>query len=455
MDVDALTKSALAKIGTASFGSKTSPTTPLLLLVLYFTSSNAMTSSEYDPTSPLLYLPNDIATTDEDVVSVTTDTPEYKNMAVQTDPSDITPPPDSKESTWTCRLPSELMGLVLDCLVEDEALGTLGDVQQTSRAMYSLTTPYLYRNIIVHQYQALNLFGLFHTFPRGDNRLFLCSVPAIHPLDLHLPHRLRVFFSHTQKLEFHLENLVAVESFAYPYDSDPLDRFKEVVNSLSGLCLPTLWPAIKRCTLDLKVVSYSHIRLYNGSQSSSDDLPNLAKAVFTDIHPRYFTINFPGHGKKDDEPMRECEYQWEECFETLRTDHAEITNLTPGYTVCGPHATFSMYVLFKKPSLGDDGEIIETRVDKDETLYESHVFTNLNHLYLVGIPRPGDMTNAGNPRSVNDVYDDIASCEQKFMRARLNDGNQQDLKIIIQPDISSNDLATATSWIYKQPKKDE
>jgi len=167
-----------------------------------------MSSSDHDPTPPLSNTPSDRSTTDEDdedVVSETTDTPECKNMAVQTSSSDIIPHSGSKQSTWTCRLPSELMGLVLECLVEDEALGTLAQAQSTSRAMYSLTTPYLYRDIIVHQHQAFALFGLFDTYPREDNTMFIGPIPNHHPIDLHLTHRLRYLFSHTQTLVFRAE----------------------------------------------------------------------------------------------------------------------------------------------------------------------------------------------------------------------------------------------------------
>ena len=412
-----------------------------------------MSSLDHDPTPPLSHSPNEIRITDEDVISISTDTPEYKNMAVQTDSRDIIPPPESEQSTWNCRLPSELMSLVLDCLVEDEALGTLANVQQTSRAMYSLTTPNLYRNIIVHQYQALKLFGLFDTFPQKDNSLFVGPVPDIHPLDLPVPQRLRYFFSHTQTLVFRLAYFPDFDYDAVQYSLDPLDRYKKVIESLWYLDQPTLWPAIRRCSLDLKARSHHRIGLYQAPKYSRRDLEGLATAVFTRIHATYLTIILPTSAP-DPVAYEDATY-WGDCFETLQADHVELVDHLPDDNLHCPRAKSSLTVYFKKSLLGDDGEPFKTRSNMGYLLNHCDSFIDVPHIRLVGLPRPGDVTDAGLAKSAEDFHDEIAMCWRGMMETRKDNGNLEDFKITIQPDTTSEGVESAISRIYKQPEDEE
>lgn len=111
--------------------------------------------------------------------------------------------PPFRQSEWTCSVPSEILSMILELLVKDEALRTIANVQSTSSAMYTLATPYLYREINLTLRSAVYLFGQFAGIPRVDNRLFRDIVPAdTHLLDLHVCHRLRAFFAHTQMIFF-------------------------------------------------------------------------------------------------------------------------------------------------------------------------------------------------------------------------------------------------------------
>jgi hypothetical protein len=113
-------------------------------------------------------------------------------------------------SAWTCRLPAELMGLVLEGLVEQKVLGTIAAIQSASRATDTLAAPYLYRHIILNQPQLINLFGLFETFARSDNRLFLQSShheQDTRLLDLHVCHRLRSLFSYFRSLRWSSDHI--------------------------------------------------------------------------------------------------------------------------------------------------------------------------------------------------------------------------------------------------------
>ena len=80
----------------------------------------------------------------------------------------IAPSPPKPPTTWTCRSPVELISIILEYLVEDKALGTLARVQSTSRALYSKTTPLLYRHITINQFQAAMLFSLLFSTLRPD-----------------------------------------------------------------------------------------------------------------------------------------------------------------------------------------------------------------------------------------------------------------------------------------------
>ena len=258
--------------------------------------------------------------------SITIPTITIPSTSDQNDPiTTCSDDPAPKEmSSWTCRLPSELMSLVLEHLTENRALGTLANVQSTSRAMYTLSTPYLYRHIIINENQALKLFGLFNTFPRVDNRIFVDPVPTDkHLLDLQLPHRLRSFFSHTNTLLFRLAYFSSID------DGDEdcnLQRYVEVVNALSTLGLPKLWPAIRRCDLDMDAMSSPEITSYSDSEYQIYDGSSLAIAIFTNMHPSRFSIVLPT--PLPSELVYTDHDCWHDIFSTLEADHVEVVQIS-------------------------------------------------------------------------------------------------------------------------------
>jgi hypothetical protein len=94
----------------------------------------------------------------------------------------------SRISSWTCQLPSELIAKVCKILVKDLNHHTLSNLQGTSSAIYTLTTPYLYQHLHLDQSTAISFFNLFQTFPLSDNKRLLHPVhPNIHLVDMHQP----------------------------------------------------------------------------------------------------------------------------------------------------------------------------------------------------------------------------------------------------------------------------
>jgi hypothetical protein len=366
------------------------------------------------------------------------------NDAITTSSDDPAP---KEMSSWTCRLPFELMSLVLEHLTENQALGTLASVQSTSRAMYTLATPYLYRHIIINEKQALKLFRLFNIFPRNDNRIFLDPVPTNkHLLDLQLPHRLRSFFSHTTALLFRLAYFPSIaDSDDEDYD---LDRYVEVVQALSALGQPRLWPAIQRCDLDMDANSSSDIYMYRNSAYHAYDAPSLANAIFTDMHPSHLSIVLPT--PLSSEIVYINHHCWEDIFSTLEADNVEMVNLSGWTAGKVPCSTSSLVLNFR-----------ETRPEHDENLdidCTCHVLFNgcapllgIEYLKLVGMPDPRDGTALDLDDTVARSYLIMEPYMRRCMQIRQEDGNMDDLKVTIQPDSSPEGVLAAVSRIYKQP----
>jgi hypothetical protein len=321
--------------------------------------------------------------------------------------------------------------------------------------MYSLTTPYLYRNIIIHQHQALALFGLFDTYSRQENSLFVRPIPTIHPLDLPLPQRLRLFFSHTQTLIFRLAYIPDLDLKAVPQNWDHLSRYRDVVESLWCLDQPTLWPAIRRCELDLKALSNNYIELYQ-DYNTSRVVPNLVSAVFTCLHPDLLTILSPTPFR--DNASYDSARYWSDCLTTLQADHVQLVDRLPDIYLASPRATYSMTVYYKDSLLGDDGKSTKPLINTEcmQHFCDSHSsFIDLQHLTLIGLPRLGDVTDAGTPESVTDIHDNLAKSVSWVMVLRRRYGNSEDLKITVQPDSSSEGVASAISRTYTPPDVDE
>ena len=117
--------------------------------------------------------------------------------SVDAAPGQVEPSKPTRTSSWTCRLPSEIMGLICEDVVWDRDQQSLSRLQSTSSAMYTMVTPYFFRHTRVNQHMAIVLFSLFNGFPKTDNNRFLHPIPeGVHLVDLHPAYRLRKFFSH-------------------------------------------------------------------------------------------------------------------------------------------------------------------------------------------------------------------------------------------------------------------
>jgi hypothetical protein len=63
------------------------------------------------------------------------------------DPTSVISIAQPRISTWTCRLPSELMARICEILVKDVKQHTLSNLQEVSSAIYTLATRYLYQHL--------------------------------------------------------------------------------------------------------------------------------------------------------------------------------------------------------------------------------------------------------------------------------------------------------------------
>jgi hypothetical protein len=339
------------------------------------------------------------------------------------------------------------MSLVLEYLTEDRALGTLADVQSTSRAMYTLATPYLYQHIIIDEKQVLKLFGLFGIFPRNENRIFLDPVLTDkHVLDLQLPHRLRFFLSRTTTLLFRLAYFNLVDD-----DDDEnytMDLYVELVNALSTLDQPKLWPAIRRCDLDMDAMSSPDITSYSDSEYQLYDASSLAIAIFTNMHPSRFSIVLPT--PLPSEIVYTDHDCWDDVFSTLKADHVEMINLsgwTAGNVTCG---TSSLVLNFMGIRPEHDGNL-----DTDSTCFRLFdgcaPLLGLEYLKLIGMPGPRGGTALEPTQSVARSYSIMEPSIRRCMQLRQEGGNMGDLKVTIQPDSSPEGVLRAVSRTYKQP----
>jgi len=224
-------------------------------------------------------------------------------------------PHATRTSTWKCRLPVEIMALVLEFLVaKQDSLGTIGAIQQTSSALYTVTTPYLYRHVQLDQPCAVRLFGLFNTFPQSDNLRFFHSVPKIHLMDMHVADRLRTFLSYTTALtlQFWEEPFVASPGW-----QEGLKRCHDLVVGLSAFGAPTLWPLLERCDINMGEPS-DHPAPWNTRLMEPEEYEPFFNAIFAKLHPRDLSIRFPDLDGFDREEHPET---WETCQKTLSADN--------------------------------------------------------------------------------------------------------------------------------------
>jgi hypothetical protein len=196
-----------------------------------------------------------------------------------------------RTSTWTCRLPPELMAKDCEILVNDLNHHTLSNLRQTSLAMYTLVTSYLYQHLHLDQFTAISFFNLFQLFQVRDNKRFLNPIPQdIHLVDMHPADRLRavLFNTSTLSLTFRDESL---DHIPLKYITG-LERYKDLVIGLSTFEGLTLWLSLRRCVIDGGTKSISP-RQFHYPLMRPDFYDIFVKAIFANLHPAEISIRFP------------------------------------------------------------------------------------------------------------------------------------------------------------------
>ena len=343
------------------------------------------------------------------------------------------PEPKKRQSSWTCRLPVELLSVVLEYLTEDKALGTLAAVQTTSRATYTIATPYLYRNIIIDTDQALSLFNQFADFPGSENRLICQPVPAdTHLLDLHLYQRLRAYLSHTKTLSLDLTVGRNTDWFA----CDRLNRYKELVNGLLAFGESSLWSSLEYCSLNMNPDRELQTDFY-----CYDRIP-VVDAVFASMHPKRFSITYFAGSK-----LRDTSYthSWTPCIQRLKADRFELFGMVFGDGL--PFAKLSMTIHYNH-QCSNPSFVGESDFDNNFHALEldSQALNEIDDLKLVGLAGPLDHGLSSNVHDMSEIMDLSLDRLEELAGWR---GPQKDLKVTIQSDNSPEGEAGAVSRVFK------
>lgn len=353
-------------------------------------------------------------------------------------------------SAWTCILPPELMGFVLEYLVDDGALGTLASLQSTSRAIYTIATPVLYRHLVLDQRQLINLFGLFETFPRSENRLFCQPTPSqdIHLLDLHICHRLRSFFSHTQTLSLEFRPILSLDSF----DRSRTTRYRELVNGLKAFEELTLWPLLERCSFAMEQIP-SRTRPPDPTTANLEatEQAPLLDDVMACLRPKHLRIIFP------DPPAPRMDHYasspWASYHQKLRADHVELRNFSRGHGI--PLASTSLSIHFGESNWANSiYETTRLETSLGSLLHDIDSFSKIQDLKLVGLYGPSDVNDLGRPINSVETLDYAAAELEDLMELRRYAENMEDLRITIQLDTTPEGEAGADSRVFAQPAEE-
>jgi len=346
--------------------------------------------------------------------------------------------PKKRESSWTCRLPVELLSIVLEYLTEDKALGTLAVIQSTSRATYTIATPYLYRNIILDIDQAVYLLGQFDGFPRSENRLICQPIPpSIHLLDLHLSQRLRACFSNTRGFSLELREGPNRDWFA----TRRLNRYKELVTGLLAFEESSLWPSLKRCNLNMQPKT----RRAQASQWTSEIIP-CVDAVFTCMHPQHLSVVYFDESDFRDETYQET---WTPCIKKLQADHIELFDMIYGDGL--PFASLSMTIHFSLWAQHGPSKSVPNALDSNfQTLdRDTDNLDEITHLKLVMFGGKVDRLAAGRPHDMTQIMDSALPDLEIMVERSFGNGRTKPLKITIQSDTSAEGKAGAVSRVFK------
>jgi hypothetical protein len=345
------------------------------------------------------------------------------------------PEPKKRQSSWTCRLPVELLSIILKYLTEDKALGTLAAVQSTSRTTYAFATPYLYRNIIIDTNQALYLFSQFDEFPRSENRIICQPIPPdTHLLDLHLCQRLRACFSSTHAVSLELTHGSRLDWF----DRSRLNRYKELVKGLLALEELSLWPSLERC--DLNMQNRTNRR---GIELDAAETIPFVDAVFACMHPKQFSVTY--FTRSD---FRDKSYvnSWTPCIQRLKADEFELFGMMLGDGL--PFASLSTTIHFSRWAHGGHPKYVESDLagNFDALERDSQALNEINHLKLVGLAGPLNHNVSDNAHDMTEAMDSVLDRLNDIAGWRIP---QKDLKVTIQSDTSLEGEAGAVSRIIK------
>lgn len=360
-----------------------------------------------------------------------------------------------RKSTWTCRLPPELLSLVCEVLTRDHAQATLTNLQSTSSALYTATTPFIYRHIQINQHQAIKLFGLFTTFPSIENRRFFEPVPPeTHLVDLHIAHRLRSFFANTQSLSLFLEG----EANLDPETRKHLDRYEDLMVGLSAFDGPNLWPLLDRCQLDMRPWP-DNAYDYDIEPLPPVDYTSLIGAVFARQCPRYLSIVPPNPESLDADG--DIPVTWAGCTAQLKADNIELIGYFPEDQFFAiPQATSTLTVCYNLREV--DGIMAPDSYDLVGRLrpiiLDYAGLVQIYRLKLVGSLHRHDHSDPDDPslhRNYTDTeaFNEISRLVSDLMEHRLLHGNRTDLKIAIVPDTSLESEDAAAWRTYKQPEE--
>jgi len=311
-----------------------------------------------------------------------------------------TPSPTTRQSGWTCSLPREILSVILELLVEDKALRAIANVQSASSAMYTLATPYLYREIHLHPQTALKLFGQFGDFARTDSRLFHEAVPPdIHLVDLHICHRLRAFCAHTRRLSFRL--LEGADAFFSDKDVLRLRRYTELVCGLTAFEYPGLWPKLDIYEINLYIKREIRPTFWMYG--------DVVEAIFINIQAKTIILTMPAFSST--QASAQDSVCWNPWIESLHADKITLPNFPLSFPP------------WRKLPIASKTLTIECRDEREgrsriemlkEFLLDSRPFSELDHLIVKGIFYEVD-NQMLNPEGVYTHLDPLLST---IMRAR-------------------------------------
>jgi hypothetical protein len=202
--------------------------------------------------------------------------------------------------------------------VKQAPISALRAVQQTSSAIYGVATPFLYRYLRVTSPQIMSLLRLFCGIEEIQEVILLDRNNHIHPLDLHLYHRLRLALSFVQELDL---TICSNRDMSAGWLID----YIELCTVLRRLNLPHLWPALDKVS----------IRVRDGCGQKTSDPDSYAcfpydnamiRAIGSTLLPTYLHIELPDppsnkHFKADLTGRSSSLY-------SMRADHVTVSNIT-------------------------------------------------------------------------------------------------------------------------------